>query len=254
MIELVNISGGYRRGLDVIGGISVTFPPGRITCVVGANGSGKSTLLALACGRLKPGGGKALLDGQELSSLSRPEIARRISYLPQIRTMPSITVETLVLHGRFPYLGYPRVYREADRAVARAAMERAGILACRKKMLAKLSGGERQKAYIAMLLAQDTGTVLLDEPTTYLDIAHQIEMVGLLRELRAEGKAVAVVLHDLNMALRCSDTMAVMRAGRLLAWDTPERVLASGALEQAFGISISEERQYGFSIAPQGKL
>jgi iron complex transport system ATP-binding protein len=177
------------------------------------------------------------------------EIARHIAYLPQSRTVPDITVERLVLHGRFPWLGYPRVYRRQDYALTLQAMEWAGIAEARKKVFAALSGGERQRAYLAMLLAQDADTVLLDEPATYLDITYQLELIKLLNKLKNKGKAVVAVLHDLHMALDCADVLAVMQRGRLLALETPTQILASGALEQAFGIAI-RPRRYDFTLPP----
>lgn len=245
MIETRGLSGGYHHQ-DMISGISLTLADGRITVLTGPNGCGKSTLLRLCCGQLRRSGGEVFLDGKPLDSLSRTQVARTVAYLPQSRSTPDITVETLVLHGRFPWLGYPRVYREADRAAAVHAMERAGILEKRGKQMAELSGGERQKAYLAMLLAQGTGSVLLDEPTTYLDVAHQLELLDLLRLLKNEGKAVGVVLHDLNMALDCADTLAVMKRGRLLSCAPPEQALSSGALEEAFEVRLQPKRQYGF--------
>jgi iron complex transport system ATP-binding protein len=154
----------------------------------------------------------------------------------------------LVLHGRFPWLSYPRVYRTEDRALAQQAMERIGIIDNRKKQLARLSGGERQKAYLAMLLAQDTPVILLDEPTTYLDIACQLEFLEMLRLLKADGKAIVLVVHDINCALEYADRIAVMKDGRLLTWEAPETVLSSGAIEAAFGVKAHLGKRYVFCI------
>ncbi|PYG84856.1 iron complex transport system ATP-binding protein [Ruminiclostridium sufflavum DSM 19573] len=245
MLDLKNLSGGYS-GSNIVQDVSLCFPEGKITVIIGQNGCGKSTLLKLACGQLAKRAGELLLDKQSLAALSRQEIAQKISYLPQARTMPDITVEALVLHGRFPWLGYPRVYTVKDRKLAESAMERAGIISHRKKLFAKLSGGEQQKAYLAMLLAQDTKTVLLDEPTTYLDIEHQLELIELLSALKSDGRAIAAVLHDLNLALSCADQLAVMQAGSLLAVGTPRNILDLGILEQAFGIKVRLEQSYSF--------
>lgn len=247
MLEIKKLSGGYGQ-TDTVHDVSLSIPNGRITALIGPNGCGKSTLLKLICGQLDPKQGMVLMGQTPLSGLTRTEIARSVSYLPQGRMVPDITVESLVLHGRFPWLGYPRVYREEDKAAAEAAMETAGILQKRKKTLTALSGGERQKAYIAMTLAQNTTHVLLDEPTTYLDIAHQLELLELLRLLKAEGKAIAVVLHDINMVLEYADSLAVMKEGGLLAAGTPETVLTSGALEEAFGVRIGRGEQIQFFV------
>ena len=242
-----NHMGGYGA-LEAVGDVSLTFPDGQITAVIGPNGCGKSTVLKLCCGQLNPSKGSAFIDGRHISSLSRTETARRISLLPQSRAVPDITVERLVLHGRFPWLGYPRVYRAEDKAAAETAMEKTGILDKRKKEVSRLSGGERQKAYLAMLLAQSTGNVLLDEPAAYLDIARQLELLRLLCFLKNEGKAVAVVLHDINAALEWADTVAVMKQGKLLAAGTPKEILSSGAVEKAFGVRVSRREQYVFAL------
>ncbi|GHU50406.1 ferric citrate ABC transporter ATP-binding protein FecE [Clostridia bacterium] len=245
MIELHNLSGGYGH-IDIVKNVSFNLPDGKITAIIGANGCGKSTLLKLVCGQLKPSGGEIIVDGKPLSDLSRADVAKSISYLPQSRTTPDISLESFVLHGRFPWLGYPRVYRAEDRTMAESAMEKAGILNKRRALLTSLSGGERQKAYIAMTLAQNTSHVLLDEPTTYLDIAHQLEFIKLTELFKREGKSVAVVLHDINMALKCADIVAVMKEGEILAQDAPERILSTGAIESAFDVKISEGSQIVF--------
>ncbi|GHU83504.1 ferric citrate ABC transporter ATP-binding protein FecE [Clostridia bacterium] len=245
MLELFNLHGGYS-GCDTICDVSLCFPKGQITAIVGQNGCGKSTLLKLACGQLTKSDGKILLCGDELADLHRKEIAQKISYLPQMRTVPDITAESLVLHGRFPWLGYPRVYTENDRKLALDAMERVGVASVRKKLLTRLSGGERQKVYLAMLIAQNTDVVLLDEPTTYLDIEHQLELIDLLTTLKLVGKTVALVLHDLNMALTHADRIAVMQKGRLLATDTAQGILQAGVLEIAFGVKVQLEERYCF--------
>lgn len=245
MIEVRNLCGGYR-GQTVVRNISLFLPNGQITVLVGPNGCGKSTLLRLCCGQLTPSGGEILVDKQPFPSLTRTQIARAIAYLPQSRSTPDITVQSLVLHGRFPWLGYPRVYREQDREASLHAMRQTGIIDKRNKLIVELSGGERQKAYLAMLLAQGTGTVLLDEPSTYLDVAHQLELLELLKLLKEEGKAVGVVLHDLNMALDCADTLAVMKNGALLSCAAPKETLSLGTLEQAFGVRLRAKQQYSF--------
>lgn len=245
MIELKNLSGGYGK-LEAVRNVTLTFPDGKITALIGPNGCGKSTLLNLCCGKLYPTHGEVLADGQSLSVLSRTDIARKIALLSQNRTPPDITVGALVLHGRFPWLGYPRVYRAEDKTAAENAMARAGILEKRHKLLTQLSGGERQKVYIAMLLAQGAGNVLMDEPATYLDIARQIELIDIMAELRNEGRCVIAVLHDLRSAMETADLVAVMKNGSLLAAGVPEKILTSGAIEEAFGVKPSREMRIGF--------
>ena len=236
-MELREVTAGYG-GADVVKGISLRFQPGEVTVLAGPNGCGKSTLLRAAARLLPLSGGQVLVDGADTAGWSSRTFARQAALLPQSRPMPEITVEALVLHGRFPYLGYPRRYGPADRAAARSAMERAGVLELAERNVARLSGGQRQKVYLAMALAQDTPVLLLDEPTTFLDIGCQLELARLMRETAAEGKAVVMVLHDLNLALGCAHRVAVMEEGRLRAWGTPAEIYAGGALEQVFGVKV----------------
>ena len=236
-MELREVTAGYG-GADVVKGISLRFQPGEVTVLAGPNGCGKSTLLRAAARLLPLSGGQVLVDGADTAGWSSRTFARQAALLPQSRPMPEITVEALVLHGRFPYLGYPRRYGPADRAAARSAMERAGVLELADRNVARLSGGQRQKVYLAMALAQDTPVLLLDEPTTFLDIGCQLELARLMRETAAEGKAVVMVLHDLNLALGCAHRVAVMEEGRLRAWGTPAEIYAGGALEEVFGVRV----------------
>ncbi|MBE6950944.1 MAG: ABC transporter ATP-binding protein [Ruminococcaceae bacterium] len=228
MVEIQHLTAGYGEK-TVLHDISLTFPMGTVTAVVGPNGCGKSTLLKAAAGLIP------LVSGEIQTEAPR---AQHIAYLPQYRRLPEMTAGRLVLHGRFPWLGWPRRYREEDYAVAKAAMARLGVLEHAYTPLAELSGGTRQKVYLAMALAQDAPTILLDEPTSFLDIGHQLRLVELCRELAGEGKAVALVLHDLPLALRCADRVAVMDAGRLLAVGTPDEIMATGILEETFGVRV----------------
>ena len=237
MLEIKNLTAGYA-GKPVLQNLSLTIPAGQVTAVVGPNGCGKSTLLKVLAGIL-PGQGSLLLQGQALDRLSSRERAQKIAYLPQNRPVPEITAGRLVLHGRFPYLSYPRRYRQEDYGAAERAMARLDILDLKDRDLTTLSGGQRQKVYIAMVLAQDTPVVLLDEPNTYLDIAHQLQMMAQAKLLAAEGKAVVLVLHDLAMALETADQLAVMENGTLLCQGDAETVFASGALRQAFGVAVN---------------
>ena len=228
MLELRNVTAGYGEKL-ILHDISLDFPQGTVTAILGPNGSGKSTLLKAAAGLLP------LASGAVLAEEPR---ARHVAYLPQSRRVPEMTVRQLVLQGRYPWLGWPRRYGEKDHELARRAMERLGVAGLADRPLAELSGGTRQKCYLAMTLAQDTEVLLLDEPTSFLDPAHQLRLMALCRELAAEGKAVAVVLHDLPLALRFADRVAVMDAGRLLMVDSPAGLLKSGLLEKTFAVKI----------------
>lgn len=250
MLELKNANGGYGKR-TVVSDVSVKFPEGEIISVIGANGCGKSTLLMLCAGLLVPTSGQVMLDGEDMAKLPRNEAAKRISYLGQIKNSGSITVRSLVSHGRFPYLGYPRRYTAADREKINEAMELAGVADIAERNVSELSGGQQQRAHIAMTLAQDTKTILLDEPLAYLDINRQFELMELIVRLKSLGKTVITVMHDLNLALIYSDKTAVMEKGAVTAFDTPENIIRSNAIETALGVKAEycpESKQYFFSI------
>lgn len=237
MIELKNLSAGYG-GRTVIREVSLSFPPGRVLALLGPNGCGKSTLLRAALGLIPKSGGEVLMDGAALESLSLRERARRAAYLPQSRPTPNITAYRMVLHGRFPHLSYPRRYRGEDYEAADRALERADALDVARRPMGELSGGQRQKVYLAMTLAQEAPTVLMDEPAASLDVGHQLEVMAISRRLAEDGRAVVMVLHDLPLALRGADDVALLSGGRLAAWGTAEEVYASGKLDEVFGIAL----------------
>lgn len=236
MVEVKHLTAGYP-GNTVLKDISLTFPAGSVTVVAGPNGCGKSTLLKAMAGIL-PASGEVELNGENLLALPARHRARKAAFLPQSRSVPEITVRRLVLHGRFPYLSYPRQYGKKDHAMAEAAMEAMGITDLADRPLASLSGGQRQKTYIAMALAQDTEMVLLDEPTTFLDIAHQLQMMDLAKALAEKGKTVVLVLHDLTLALEYADGLVVMKDGRAVSSGTAEDVFRSGCFREVFGVDL----------------
>lgn len=245
MIEFHNVCAGYQ-GTEVLHHINVTLEKGKVTVFVGPNGCGKSTLLK-ALIRLNPhSSGKILVNGMEIEQYSSVKLAREIAYLPQNRTVPEITVLKMVLHGRFPHLSYPRRYRKEDFEKAREALQWAGIEELSNKNMSSLSGGTRQKVYIAMAMAQDTPAILMDEPTTFLDISHQLRLMEVAKELARKGKAVVLVLHDLSLAMRTADIMVVMREGTILQTGSPKEVYQSGGLQQAFDVKIKQvDTEYG---------
>lgn len=237
MLEIQNLCSGYGER-EVLHDISLTARAGQVTVIVGPNGCGKSTLLKTICGIQPVTAGQVLLDDEKLLALPRNLLAQRTAYLAQSRQVPDITVERLVLHGRFPYLGYPRRYRSEDYASARSAMERMDIEDLADMPLQKLSGGQRQKAYIAMVLTQNTPVVLMDEPTTYLDIRHQLQLMEQTVAMAKQGRTVVMILHDLANAFAYADWMILMEDGNVVAEGTPEEIYVSGAAERVFGVQI----------------
>ena len=237
MVEIKNLSAGYP-GKPVLHNVTMTAPTGKVTAILGPNGCGKSTLLKAICGILPADGGEVRIHGEETLALHRKKVAQKVAYLPQSRQMPEITAERLVLHGRFPYLSYPRRYRPQDYAAAKEAMETMGIGDLAETQLAQLSGGQRQKVYIAMALAQDTPVILLDEPTTYLDVSHQLRLMRQARELTGRGKTVVMVVHDLSHAMAAADWVVLMENGRVVLEGTPEEVFLSNRIEPLFGIKL----------------
>lgn len=237
MLELKNIRAGYGKK-QILKGASLTVPKGKLVTVIGPNGSGKSTLFKSAAGIIPTQSGEVLIDGVNARNLSRSETAKKIAYLAQGKSVPDMTVFQLVLHGRFPHLSYPRRYTENDKKLALEAIEKTGLAERAESPLSSLSGGMRQNAYIAMALAQNTDYILLDEPTTYLDISHQLSLMKNLRELVREGKGVAAVLHDLPLAFAFSDIIAVLNGGEITACGEPLKICESSIISEVFGTKL----------------
>ncbi len=237
MIALKDLTVGYH-GEALLSQVNLEFPQGQVTVLLGPNGCGKSTLLRTVLGLLPPLGGEILYDGEPISSLSGGAVARKAAYMAQNHTVPSIVAQRMVLHGRFPYLSFPRKYRKEDHEAVRRALETAGGLDLSNRPMQELSGGQRQKVYLAMALAQETGTILMDEPTTWLDIRHQLEVMATARALAESGRAVGLVSHDLCLALRTADRVAVLAQGALQLAAPPEEAFASGVLDLAFGVRV----------------
>lgn len=234
MIELKNLAVGYGTH-RVLEHINLTIRPGEVTALVGVNGSGKSTLIRTVTGLQSPLEGEILLDHAPLSQLSSRERAKQMAYLAQSRSVPNITVERMVLHGRFPHLPYPRTYGREDLEQVRTAMERTGVADLSHRPLHTLSGGQRQRVYLAMALAQNTPYLFFDEPTTYLDVSHQLEVMDTARALAQEGRGVLLAIHDLCLALRGADRLVVLEEGRVCMDADPEAVFHSGVLTRIFG-------------------
>ena len=253
MIELKNVSAGYG-GKAVVEDVALNFPLGQVTVLLGPNGSGKSTLLKAALGLIPVMCGEIHYDGVDMKELPRKEIARKAAFLTQSRNTPSIQALKMVLHGRFPYLSYPRRYGTSDYEIARKAMDATNSRQYEQENVAQLSGGQRQGVYLAMALAQDTQTIFMDEPTTYLDVNRQLQMMETARDLARQGKAVVLVLHDLSMALRCADRVAVLDEGKLLAFDGAEKIYESGVLDQVFRVTVHRvDTPHGYQYYCTGK-
>lgn len=228
MMEFRHITSGYP-GRTVLSDVSLTVPRGKITALIGPNGCGKSTLLNTAGGLIKPSAGEILLDGRPLPSYKRRELARLMALLPQSRELPRLTVERLAAFGR-----YPHGDMQSAKGQVEESLRRAGAWELRHRELRELSGGERQRAYIAMALCQDSELLLLDEPTTYLDIGQKNQVMELVRDLNVQGRTILAVLHDLPLAFMYSDYVALMESGKLTAFGTPDEVREPAA--KAFGV------------------
>jgi iron complex transport system ATP-binding protein len=222
----------------VINGLTTEVPAGKVTSVVGPNGCGKSTLLRSMARLMKPKGGAVYLDGEAIFRLPTREVAKRLGLLPQSPEAPEgLTVRELAAQGRYPHQSWLRQWSKADERAVEKALETTGVLELADRPLDTLSGGQRQRAWISMALAQETETLLLDEPTTYLDMAHQLEVLQLLRRLnREEGRTILMVLHDLNNAARYSDHVIALSAGTVFSSGPPEEVVTPELLREVFGV------------------
>ncbi len=218
--------------------LDLDVPEGRFTAIIGPNACGKSTLLRALSRLLKPQAGEVLLDGRDIHSRPAKEVARRLGLLPQSSIAPDgIAVAELVARGRFPHQKLIRQWSAADEAAVVAAMAATGVTALSGELVDTLSGGQRQRVWVAMVLAQQTPIVLLDEPTTFLDIAHQIELLELCVRLNQEqGTTMVAVLHDLNQACRYADHIVVMKSGRIVEQGDPRSVVTAGLIEDVFGL------------------
>lgn len=232
-----DLSAGHGRRV-VVPDLSLDVEPQTVTALVGPNGSGKSTLLMTLARVLPRRGGQVLLDGLPIGGHSSTEVARRLGVLPQTAVAPAgATVRELVEQGRYPQLGAWAMLRRRDDAAMHRALDLTGLTALADRRLDSLSGGERQRAWIAMTLAQETGVLLLDEPTTYLDVRHQLDLMRLVEHLRDEhAMTVVLVLHDLNQAARYADRIVAMRDGRVVADGAPATVLTSDTLRAVFDV------------------
>jgi iron complex transport system ATP-binding protein len=236
-LEAEHLTVGYDR-VTVFENLDLVVEEGTVTTLIGANGSGKSTLLKAFGRLLAPSHGTVRLSGTPIGQLSARQVARRLAVLPQKPLTPTATsVRDLVMRGRHPHQSLLRPWTREDAAMVAEAMAATGIADVAERDVASLSGGQLQRAWIALVLAQDTPTILLDEPTTFLDLAHQLEVLRLVRRINRErGSTIVMVLHDLGLAARYSDRLVVVHDGRVLADGDPWSVLTPGVLATAFGL------------------
>ncbi|GIH94454.1 ABC transporter ATP-binding protein [Planobispora siamensis] len=228
--------------------LDVTIPDGSFTVIIGPNACGKSTTLRALARMLKPRAGAVHLDGSVITSLPSKEVARRLGLLPQTSIVPDgITVADLVGRGRYPHQRLMRQWSKQDEAAVAFAMEATGVTDLAERCVDELSGGQRQRVWLAMALAQETSILLLDEPTTFLDIAHQIEVLDLCADLHEQGRTLVAVLHDLNQACRYATHLIVMREGRIVAEGDPVEIVTAELVQEVFDLrcEIIQDPQSG---------
>ncbi|WP_109472840.1 ABC transporter ATP-binding protein [Ornithinimicrobium cavernae] len=251
-----NLSLAYGKRV-VVEGLDLDVPEGRVTAIVGPNGCGKSTALRGLARLLRPTAGQVLLDGTDIHSLPTRTVARRVGLLPQSPIVPEgITVAELVARGRHPHHGLLRQWTRDDDRIVAESLERTHTTDLAGRPVDQLSGGQRQRVWIAMALAQRTGLLLLDEPTSFLDIAHQVEVLDLVRDLSVEdGTTVVMVLHDLPLAARYADHLIAMRDGAIVAEGRPRDVVTADTVCDVFGITcrVRWEHAGDVSVIPLGR-
>ena len=235
-LRIENATIGYDKTV-ISEDISVEIPHNSFTAIIGPNGCGKSTLLRALARVLVPLKGRVMLDDQNISKYKPKVVAREFGLLPQTSLAPEgIRVVDLVARGRAPYQSLIQQWRKSDEEAVKTALEATRLTALGSRFIAELSGGQRQRVWIAMLLAQQTPIMLLDEPTTFLDIAHQYELMELLRDFHEDGKTVVTVLHDLNQAARYADHLIVMQQGKVITTGMPQDVLTKELVKEVFGL------------------
>ncbi|AFZ36184.1 Iron-chelate-transporting ATPase [Stanieria cyanosphaera PCC 7437] len=226
------------EGVSVVRNLDLGIPANKITVLVGANGCGKSTLLRGLARLLKPKSGIVYLDGKDIVRLNSKTVAQKLGMLTQSPIAPEgLTVKDLVAMGRYPYQNWLQQWSKQDEQKVIEALEITAMSKLADRALDKLSGGQRQRAWIAMILAQDTDILLLDEPTTFLDLSHQVELLDLLQELHeSKGKTIVMVLHDLNLACRYADYLVAVQQGKVYATGIPEQVMTEEMVQEVFGL------------------
>lgn len=228
---------------DIIKGVSFDIKRGKITTLMGANGCGKSTLFQLMTKNLKPRAGSVMLDKKDINTTKLKEFARNVAIVHQCNKAPSdISIENLVSYGRLPFLNHLQQPREEDKNIVQWALEVTGLQELRKRAMGQLSGGQRQRAWIGMSLAQKPQILFLDEPTTYLDVKYQIEILRLIKELNEKyNMTIVMVLHDINQAIHYSDEIIGMKNGNILFQGRPHDVISEESIQEMYGIHLDVE-------------
>jgi len=242
----------------IIEELNLSVPKGKITVFIGSNGSGKSTLLRSLARLLKPQSGHIVIDGQHISKWPTKELAKRLAILPQGPVAPEgLTVLQLVKQGRYPYQNWLNQWSKKDEEMVNEALRLTKMTEFMERPVDSLSGGQRQRAWIAMILAQGSDTILLDEPTTYLDLAHQIEILDLLYDLnKEEQRTIVMVLHDINLACRYADYIVSIKQGKVVSEGRPEDTITPVLMQEVFGLpcDVIEDPIYGTPLCvPYGK-
>ncbi|MFX3618991.1 MAG: ABC transporter ATP-binding protein [Sporolactobacillus sp.] len=233
--EQVTITYGNK---NVVEGLNLIIPQGKVTALIGANGSGKSTILRTLSRLMRPSAGLVLLDGRSIHKQSTREIARHLTILPQNPQNPAgLSVQELVSYGRYPRQRGMHGLSDEDKQAIASAIDLTGLRGFAERPVDSLSGGQRQRAWIAMALAQETEWLFLDEPTTYLDMTYQLDILNLIRRLnREEGRTIVMIIHDLNQAARYADHLVAIKSGQVVCQGPPEQVINEQMLENVFAV------------------
>jgi iron complex transport system ATP-binding protein len=252
-----NLTLGYGDSI-IIDSLDITIPKGKVTVLIGGNGCGKSTLLRSMARLLRPKSGEVVLDSTDISKMRTKDVAKKMAILPQSPTTPEgLSVYQLVKQGRYPYQGFAKRWSDEDESAVNRALEDTNLMELKDRTVDSLSGGQRQRAWIAMTLAQDTDILLLDEPTTYLDMTHQIEILDLLFDLNQDnGRTVVMVLHDINLACRYADHIIAVKDKTVFAQGQPEDVVTCDMMQHVFEMicDVREDPLFGTPMCiPHGK-
>lgn len=235
-LEVENITTQYDHHV-ISKNLSVEIPDQSFTVIIGPNACGKSTLLRTLSNLIKPSKGHVILDGKEIGTYQSKDVAKKLGLLPQSSTAPDgMTVANLIAHGRYPYQNFFQQWTDEDEQAVVTAMELTNTTDLADRFVDELSGGQRQRVWVAMVLAQQTPLLLLDEPTTYLDIAHQIELLELFTDLHEQGHTIVAVLHDLNHATRYASHLIAMKAGQIMAQGSPSEIVTEELIQEVYGL------------------